>query len=902
MTYRPGGFGVQSALRGWWRRLTALWRNDEIDRGLNDEISFHIEQQTAKNIRQGMAADEARRAALLRFGGVEPLKEQTRDEFRPVIVQDFWRDMRIGARMLRRAPGFAAAAILTIGLGTGAATAVFSVVNGVLLRPLPYPESDALVRLYQLSDKNTRMNVSGMNFDDWQARTHSFASMAKFNWWGLVPAIGGTEPTLALTAVVSREFFDVMRVRPVMGRTFAPEEQRVGGTPAVVVSHGFWQRWLGGSELNGRALRVGDRVYIVVGVMPAGFDYPPGAAVWLARELNEPDTSRTAHNFQAIARLREGVSVDSARADISAVSRQLKQQYGDSTWMFDATAIPVLEQMTATSKPALEMLFGAALLLLLVATTNVSSLLLARAAARQQQFAVQLAIGAGRFRIARQLLAETTVLCLAGGVLGVITAIWAVRALVSLGPGAAPRLDQAQVDWYALAFALGVSMAAALALGVMTTFGTRGVNLASTLSEGSRSGTGGKRGLLVRQSLVVAQVALTLVLLAGSGLLARSFVALLAVNPGFTLDDALVLDLTVTDGGTDFRARRVRLLDTIVERIRQLPGVSQAGLISGFPLGGGNYSNGRFIEMTSADEISDVQAFSKLGPDVIKERAGFAGYRLASTDYFKAMGIPLVRGRLLEDRDAPDSPHVAVVSESLARAKWPNQDPIGRFVQFGNMDGDLTGIRIVGVVGDVRELTPETPPAPLLYASYRQRPASVWRLSVVVRGPDPDAIAPSVRKVVREVNPELPVQFRTVRQAFSTALTGRRFSLVLITVFGGAALLLATFGLYGLISYLVAQRTKEIGIRMALGAKSGDLLRLIVGKGMRLALYGTIVGLTAAVFLSSVVQGLLFAISPTDPQVLTAVAIVTIIASVAASYVPARRATHIEPVNSLRAQ
>ncbi len=893
MAFRPG----------WWRRLTGLWRENEINRGLEDEFAFHIEQQTAKNLRQGMSPGEARRAALVRFGGVEPLKERTRDEFRAAILQDFWRDMRIGARMLRRSPGFSAAAILTIGLGTGAATAVFSVVNGVLLRPLPYPASDKLVRLYQLSDKGARFNVSGLNFEDWQTRTHSFAVMARHSWWGLTPVIGGTEPTTVGTAVVSKEFFDVMGVRPVKGRTFAPDEQRVGGTPAVIIGYGFWQRWLNGAELDGKGLRVGDRVYTVIGVMPAGFEYPTGAAIWLARELNPPDTSRTAHNFQVTARLRDGVSLETAVADISGVSRQLKQQYGDDTWMFDATAVPVLEQMTAASKPALQMLFGAALLLLLVATTNVSSLLLARAAARQHQFAVQLAIGAGRFRIARQLLAETAVLCLAGGAVGVITAIWAVRALVSLGPGAAPRLDQVQVDWYALAFGLGVSMAAAAALGLLTTLGTRGVRLSSALSEGARGGTGGRRGFVVRQSLVVAQVALTLVLLAGSGLLARSFMHLLAIDPGFTLDDALVLDLTVSEGGNDFKSRRVRGLDTILDGIRQLPSVTEAGLITGFPLGGGgNYPNGQFLEMNSPTEISSFEAFRKLGPEAVKQRAGFAGYRLVSADYFKSMGIPLLRGRQLAPSDGPETPHVAVISESLARERWPGRDPIGRFVQFGNMDGDLQGFQIVGVVGDVRELTPEAAPRPTLYASYRQRPTSVWRLSIVIRGPEPEAIQPSVRRVVRKINPEMPIQFRTISGAFSTALTGRRFSLVLITVFGGAALLLATFGLYGLISYLVAQRTKEIGIRMALGANSVDLVKLIVGKGARLALYGTLAGLAAAFFLSSVVQGLLFGISPTDPQVLSAVAVVTILASVAASYVPARRATKIEPVSSLRSQ
>jgi predicted permease len=888
-------------VRSWWRRLTGLWREDEINRGLDDEIAFHLEQQAAKNRRAGMPPDEARRAALVRFGGVEPLKERTRDEFRAAVVQDFWRDMRIGARMLRRSPGFAAATILTIGLGTGAATAVFSVVNGVLLRPLPYPESDRLVRLFQLSDTGARNNVSGMNFDDWQARTHSFAHMAKYNFWGQTPTVGGSEPTMATTAVVSREFFDVMQVRPWKGRTFAPNEQQIGGAPAAIVGFGFWRRWLNGAELDGKALRIGDRAYTVVGVMPAGFDYPNGAAVWLARELDPPDTSRTAHNFQAVARLRDGVSLDTARGEISSVSRLLKQQYGNDTWMFDATAVPILEQMTATSKPALQMLFGAALLLLVVATTNVSSLLLARAASRQHQFAVQLAIGAGRFRIARQLLAETTVMCLAGGALGAVVSIFAVKALVSLGPGIAPRLDQAQVDWAALLFALGVSMAAAVALGVMTTFGTRGVPLSSTLAEGSRAGTGGRRSLFVRQTLVVAQVALTLVLLAGAGLLARSFVKLLDVNPGYSLEEALVVDLAVTTSGTDYRAKRVIVLDSILERLRQLPGVTSAGLATGFPLGGGNYSNGQYIEMTTPDEITSFEAFRKLGAAGARQRAGFAGYRLVSADYFKSMGIPLIRGRLLAESDGPQSPHVAVVSESLANTKWPGQDPIGRFVQFGNMDGDLTGFQIVGVVGDVRELPPETPPSPLFYASYRQRPNSIWRLSVIVRGSSPDAIGPAVQRAVREVNPEIPVTLRTVQGAFSTALTGRRFSLILISVFGGAALFLATFGLYGLIAYLVAQRTREIGIRMALGAKSADLLKLIVGKGARLALYGTIAGLVAAFFLSSVVQGLLFAISPNDPEVLASVAVVTVLASVAASYVPAWRATKIEPISSLRA-
>jgi predicted permease len=884
----------------WWRRWArGVWRREETEQRLDEEISFHLEQAVAQNEARGMSPGEARRAALLRFGGIEPFKERVRDEVRPAIAQDFWRDVRVGARLLRRTPGFTAAAVLTIGLGSGAATAVFSVVHGVLLRPLPYPESDRIVRLYQLDQNGRRGNVSQLNFEDWQAQTTSFSAMAMWSSWGLVPVVGGREPAMGTLVAVSREFFDVMRVRPEAGRGFSDVEQRVGGPAAAIVGRAFWDRWIGG-PLAGQSLRMGDRVYTVVGIMPDGFDYPGGASVWIARGLMPPDTSRTAHNVQATARLRDGVPLAAAQLEISRISRELKARYGDDTWMFDAAAVPLLDQITTTSKPVLTMLFMAAVLLLLVATANVSSLLLARTSTRQHEFAIQLAIGASRFRVVRQLLAEATVLAVAGGIVGAVTAAWTVRALVALGPGLAPRLAEARVDWFALAFAVAVTAFTALALGLLTAIGTRSVRLSSALSIGPRTMTPGRRGLVARQSLVVAQVALTLVLLSGAGLLGRSFLGVLAVNPGFSLDDALIVDFTAAAGGSDSRVRRVQLLDAMLDRVGRLPGVASAGLVTGFPLGGGNYSNGRFIEMTSANELQSYDDIAKLPREALAARTGQAGYRIASPGYFRTMGIPVLRGRVFDERDDAAAPHVAIVSQSLAESKWPGQDPIGRFVQFGNMDGDPQGFRVIGVVGDVRELTPETPPGPLFYASYRQRPNSVWRVNLIVRSPDPASLGPAIQRIAREIDPDVPVQFRTVGEAFDAVLIGRRFSLVLISLFSAAALVLATLGLYGVVAYLVAQRTREIGIRIALGATPGHLMRLILSRGAIIAVCGGLAGLAAALALARLVEGMLFGIRANDPAVLAVAAGVTASAAFAASVLPARRAARIEPATSLR--
>ncbi len=886
------------SMRETWRRIRSMIGRGSIENRLDEEIQFHIEQQTQKNIRAGMDPPEARRRAAVAFGGVERARESARDEFRPALLEDFGRDLRYGVRVLRRAPGFATVAILTLAVGIGAATAVFSVVDGVLLRPLPYPDAGRIVRLYQIGSTGNRMNVSEPNFDDWRSGTRSFQAMAEVAP-GPVPVSTGDEQTMTLGAEVSSRFFDVMGTRPSPGRGFLESELHVGATPVAIVSHGFWQSRLGGSPPGRLTVQIDGKLHQVVGVMPPEFDYPIGSDFWVPREQSPPQRSRTAHNFLVVARLADGVDLGTARTELSSLSRSLKARYGEQTWMFDAAAVPLREQLTASARPALLLLLGAAALLLTIACLNVSNLQLARASARQRELAVRLAIGADRWRVTRQLLAEALVLSVAAGAAGIGLAYAGVRAMLALQPANVPRIDNVTVDVRVLAFALSVAMVTGVALALTAALRTARHDIRDALSEGQRTMAGG-RGERARQVLVVGQVALTIVLLAGAGLLARSFFLLLAVDPGFRTDGALILDLTwpyATD--TNVRARRMSIQRELIARLKGLPGVEDAGLVNVFPIGPGFFSDGQFIEMTSPDEIQSLEDFARLGEQG-KSRVGYAAYRIASRGYFTSMGIPLLRGRLFEDSDGPDAPHVALISESLAKAKWGDRDPIGRFVQFGNMDGDIRGFRIVGVVGDVREESMESLPEPIFYGHYAQR--AVSRFGVVVRAAAPAAMAGAARRVVRDLDPQAPLQIRTVEEALDRALAGRRFSLALIGVFSGVALLLAALGIYGLISYLVAQRTREFGIRLALGAEPRDVLKLVVGKGTVLAVIGVAAGLAAALALTRFLEGMLFGVGRTDPIAFGIVLAVTLGTVIVASYLPARKAMHVAPAMALRAE
>lgn len=809
----------------------------------------------------------------------------------------FLRDIRYGVRLLARAPGPAAVSILTLALGIGAATAVFSVVDGVLLRPLPYPEPDRILRLYQVGSSGSRMNVSEPNFDDWKAETRSFRAMAQIAPTS-APVSLGDEPVMMAGAAVSREFFEVMGVQPVEGRAFVDEEQHAGSRHAAIVSYRVWMERLGAAPVSTLTLRIGDDLHDVVGVMPPSFDYPVSWEYLIARERLGPQRSRTAHNFQVVARLADGVALSAARTELSELSRRLKARHGDDTWMVDAAAVPLREQLTASVRPALMMLFAAAGLLLLIACLNASSLQLARAAARGRELAVRLAIGADSWRLTRQLVAEALVLSTLASAIGVGVALVGVRLLLVLQPSNVPRLGEVAVHGGVLVFAIGVAVVTAMVLGLASAARTSRGHPADVL-RGGRAAGGSRRSERVRQTLVVVQVASMIVLLAGAALLARSFARVVAVDPGFRTDNALLLDLTWPYSADErVRERRVQTMREVLARLRALPGMADTGLVSAFPIGPGNFNNGQFIEMSRPDEIQSFEDFARLAAGA-RTRTGLAAYRIASAGYFTAMGVPLIRGRLFDEADGPDAPHVALISASLAARQWPGQDPIGRIIQFGNMDGDLRGLRVVGIVGDVREVSPESQPGPIVYGHYQQRALS--RFSVVARGVAPAQAAPAARRIVRELDGDLPVQVRTVETSLARAVEGRRFSLTLVVVFGAAAFVLAMLGVYGVVSCFVAQRTREIGIRLALGAQPSDIRRLVVRRGLSLTGLGVAAGLAAALILTRYLEGMLFGVEGVDAVAYASVLAVTAATALVASEVPAWRATRVAPLSALNA-
>jgi putative ABC transport system permease protein len=816
-------------------------------------------------------------------------------------METFIRDVRYVTRALLRTPGFFVVTVITLALGVGATTAIYSVINGVLLRPLPYPEPDRIVQLWQVGERGGRSQVSDPNYDDWKAGTRSFSSMAQFTDAGIVSVSGASEPVRVRLAVVSSGFLSVLGVRPERGRWFAAEEQREGGARAVVVSHRFWQQRLGGrADLSGAPLKFESDAYTVIGVLPASLDFPVGSDLWIARELSAKNPYRTGHNWQAIARLTNGVTLEQANREISTLSRRLKQQYGNETMMFDAVAVPLREQMVGNTRPTLLVLLAASAFLLLIACANVVNLLVARAAVREGELAVRLALGASRGRIAQQFITEALVLALSGGILGVGLAALGVRALLALEPGDLPRVTEVGVDVRVLVFALGLSIVVAAVLGLLSALrGTRG-DLRQAMAQAQRTQAGAGASYRIRGALVIAQMALTLVLLVGAGLLVRSFLRLTQLDPGYRTERALVLDISAATGDDSAgMQQRVRLYDDIAARLAALPGVTTVGGVNAFPLAGGNRSNGTFLIMSRIDEPLDMAQLPRLVQD--PTRSGDAEYRIAGPGYFKAMNIPLVSGRAFEDRDSPDASPVAVISASLARAKWPNESPIGKIIQYGNMDGDLRPFTIVGVVGDVREASLADPPRPTFYANYRQRPRGAPAFNFIIQGDaPPEAIVPAARRIVSELRPDVPPRFRTVEMVVSQSVADRRFVLLLVGVFGAAAMVLATLGVYSVIAYVVTQRRQEIGVRVALGAQSSDVLQMVLRQGFMLAIGGIAIGTIAALLVGRLLSRFLFGIAPNDPVAFGGVILVLTGVALLASLVPAMRATRVDPMTALR--
>ncbi len=833
-------------------------------------------------------------------------------------------DFRYGFRMLWKNRVYAFVSLITLAVGIGASTAIFSVVNGVLLRPLPYPKPEQIVRVWEADAKGRRMQFADPNLEDVRAQVHSLQGMAAMRSGETTISVGNA-PDRVRVASVSADFFSVISVQPVLGRLFVPEEQRFGAAPAVLVSHSFWQRQLHETrDLASVKFTVSNNPAVIVGVLPAGFHFPEDSQVWMPRELDVRLPSRTAHNWQVVARIRDGVTLEQARADASAVARRISQDNRfDEKQMTDVVLLPLKDALTRNVQPALLVLLGVAGLLLLVACANVMNLSLAQASARGDELAIRVALGASRWRLLRQFLAEALILCGAGGVLGVIAAYFGVRALLAIAPTDIPRLDEVSVNLFVLAFALAVSFVVAAGLGVITAWRATSGQVRSALAEaGRRQGTSA-RSRHVGRMIVAGQVAITLTLLTGAGLLGRSMLRVLSIDPGFETEHIVTLDLKLPDLEEGTESRRVQFLEQLIAGVRALPGVEAVGGTNVLPLKEPDSSDGTFVVVNPQQfspkqreliERSTQTSINKADPAFLAEltkfaedlfsnkaQAGNADYVVASEGYFEALRIPVLRGRLFNDGDGPTAPHAAVISEGVARQKWPGQDPIGQTVEFGNMDGDLRLLTIVGVVGEVRKHSLETAPRPTIYVNYRQRPRRTQQFDVVLRtSSDPAAVTSSVRRVLTQLDPTVPARMTTFSQVFSESLNNRRFNLTLVGVFALAALLLAMVGVFGVLAYSVAQRTQEIGVRIALGATPGGILKMVLGQGLLTVAIGLLVGLAGSLLLTRTMRSMLFEISPNDPLTIVGIALLLLLIAMLASYIPARRATRVDPMVALR--
>jgi putative ABC transport system permease protein len=882
-------------------RLWSLVRSRQMDREIDDEIASHLAEATDEYIEQGLSPEEARRAALRRFGGVTQTKEVYRHVRSFTSLDDLARDLRHTVRTLRRSPGFTMVTVVTLALGIGATATVFSVVNGIFLRPLPYPSAERLMEVRGVYESGFQGQLSYPNFADLQEQNLTFAGLAAYIH-GTTSAATGEQGFRVAWTRVSPGYFSVIGVPPALGRGFSADEEQTGA-PVAVVSYAYWQNRLAGrSDFASQRVRVNEQTYTVIGVMPRGYDFPVGTELWAPLQPPAASPSRTAKGFQVVGRLRDDIFATAAQQDLSAVAARLKQQYGDDEDMVAASVRPVLEQLAGNVRAALTVLLVASGVLLLVACMNVANLMLAHALSRDPESALRLALGARRAHLARIFMTESLVLTLAGGGLGIALGFAGVRALLAQDTAELPRTGDIGVDVRVLAFSLAVSMFAALVVGLVPALRAARRDPRDALADSQRIHGGGAATRRLRAGLVMAQVSLTVVLLIGTGLVGRSVLNLLDENPGYRTDGALVMEVWLPGGsyvgpsaGDVYIAS---FLERLMSRLRMIPGVERVGGINSLPLQDLG-SNGRYILLDRPDEVSNRDDWERVGSE--RSRTGVAYFRVASPDYFAAMGIPVIRGRAFDARDTRDAPHVAVISASFAEARWPGQDPLGRLIQFGGMDGDYRAFTIVGIVGNIQEFGIGATPQPIFYADVRQRPRRANEFHVVIQsGGDVAALTAAARDVARGLDPQIPVAFKTLRDVVSAWMADRQFVLVLLTVFGLLALVLAATGVYAVVSYMAARRMPEIGVRVALGACGPDVVRLLVREGAMFAMGGVAIGLIVAIVSTRLVARWLYGVGATDPMTFAAVAVAMIAVALAASWVPAYRASRIDAMEALR--
>ncbi len=669
-------------------------------------------------------------------------------------------DLRYALRQLRKGPGFTAVGVLTLALGIGATTAIFSVVYGVLLKPLPYADPGRIMAIFEVTIKGTWNRLADPNFDDFRDQSRSFEAIAKYSAY-IAAVSGGSQPTRSMVAHVSPEFFRVFGVQPVIGRDLPAAANNKGAAPLVLVSYGYWKQYLGSSLDSAKLhLKIDNTIFTVVGVLPEGFQFPSDAALWVPADLKGENPSRSSHNFNAVGRLRNGATVEQANAEISAIARRIhdtSSEQGDFL-LKDATVVPLQDSMTRQARPALLVLLGAVGFLLLVACANVANLRLSQASVRERELAIRSALGAPRGRLIRQFVTEAFVLSLLGGSLAIVGADFGVTGLLALAPRNLPRLNEVSINMPVLVFAFLLCCGVAIGIGVFTAMRATAVDVRTGLAEGGREQASSQSSQRVGRGIVAAQIATTLVLVVGAGLLGRSLMKVLEVNPGFRVDKIITMDVSLPwPDWTDWKAKsgQAIVFRNLIERLKQIPGVRQVGATSDLPMTGG-VSNGEFLPMTQNEVPKNPTNLQELSRDFDvlfrqKERLGEADFCVATDGYFQTLGIPLLKGRIFDERDGPDSPHVAVVSASLAREHWPGQDPIGHTIEFGNMDGDIRLLTIVGVVGDVHEYGADASPDPTVYVNLFQRPHSTMTVTMLSDA-DTQLVTSAARRILHELN------------------------------------------------------------------------------------------------------------------------------------------------------
>jgi putative ABC transport system permease protein len=851
---------------------------------LDEEIESHLRMAAQDRVERGETPEQAEAAARREFGNVGLVKEVTREMWGRVLLRQFAQDLRYGLRTMRRGPGFAAVAVLTLALGIGANTAIFSVVNAVLLRPLPYRDPARLVTVLHDGWKP----VAPANFLDWREQSRSFESIAAAQLWSLTMT-GRERPEQLEVLQTSAEMFHVLGVEAALGRTYAAGEDQPGRERVLVLSHGFWRRSFGGApDVVGRQVTLDGEPYTVVGVMPPDFQFAPfwatHAEAWAPLNLGRRVNDRRGQSLRVFARLKPGVTAGQAQAEMEAINRRLAEQHPRENEGLTVSVDPLHEKVVGKSRPALLIILGAVGFVLLIACANVANLMLAKSALRQREIAVRIALGAGRWRVVRQMLTESLALSLAGGAAGLLLAFWSNAALASLGPDTLPRVRTASLDAGVLLFTLGLSVLVGLLFGLAPALRSTKTDLTESLKSRAQGAARGRRHERVRQLLVVGEVAVSLVLLVGGGLMMRSFLRLTSVNPGF--DPRGVTTAVVRLAGPRYATdeQRAAFFRRLTTQLGSLPGVKSASAINHIPLGGDVWTLGFTVEGRPAP------------PDA--ERPS-AVYRVARPDYFRTMGAALLKGRDFTEGDDDAAPAVVIVNEALARRQWPGEEPLGKRI---TVSGEGARPReVVGVVGDVKQGEWASAPQPEMYLPHLQA-ASPRTMTLVIRAaPGAPEIGPEVRREVWAIDSDLPVsQVAGMEEVVSQAVGQQRFNTLLIGLFAATALLLAAVGVYGVMSHAVAQRTHEIGVRVALGARGRDVLGMIIRQGLGLTLAGLAVGLAGALALTRVMNSLLYEVSATDPLVFGGVAGALTLSALLACYVPARRATKVDPMVALR--